>query len=127
MKQKRFTLQEFYFRYYYRDFTFEYALIHKMNRPQPLKTISSVSFKLKDTACEMCSLIRFFPVIIGDRVEENNQTREFYIKFVILVERLASTYFSNPGLTILGLLIDQFFVASLKFFQMQILNLKHNF
>ena len=82
VKQKRFTLQEFYFRYYYRDFTFEYALIHKMNRPQPLKKISSVSFKLKDTACEMCSLIRFFPVIIGDRVKENNQAGELYINLL---------------------------------------------
>ena len=98
-----------------------------MNRPQPLKKISSVSFKLKDTACEMCSLIRFFPVIIGDRIEENNQAGEFYIMFVILVERLTSTSFSNPDLTILELLIDEFFVAALKFFQMQILNLKHNF
>ena len=41
--------------------------------PQPLKIISKVSFKLKETACEMWNLIRFFPVIIGDQVEEDNQ------------------------------------------------------
>ena len=81
---------------------------------------------MKDTACEMCSLIRFFPAIIGDRVEENNQAGELYIKFVILVERLTSTSFSNPDL-MFELLIDEFFAAALKFFQMQILKLKHNF
>ena len=50
--------------------------------------ISKVSFKLKETACEMWNLIRLFPVIIGDQVEEDNQAWECYIKFVLLVERL---------------------------------------
>ena len=35
--------------------------------------------------------------------------------------------FSNSDLTILELLIDEFFVATLKVFQMQILNLQHIF
>ena len=40
--------------------TFEYARIDKANKLQPLKIISSVSFKLKKTACEMLNLIRLF-------------------------------------------------------------------
>ena len=43
---------------------FEYARIDKANKPQPLKIISGISFKLKETACEMWNLIRLLPLII---------------------------------------------------------------
>ena len=72
VEQKCFTLQELN----NRISTFEYARIDKTNKPQLLKIISIVSFKLKETAYEMWNLIRLFPVIIGDQVEEDNQTWE---------------------------------------------------
>ena len=62
VEQKCFTLQELN----NRISTFEYAHIDQTKRKQHLKIISSVSFKLKETACEMWDLIRLFPAIIGD-------------------------------------------------------------
>ena len=51
VEQKCFTLQELN----NRISTFEYAHIDQTKKQQPLKIISSVSFKLKETACEMWS------------------------------------------------------------------------
>ena len=72
VEQKCFTLQELN----NRISTFEYARIDKTNKPQLLEIISIVSFKLKETAYEMWNLIRLFPVITGDQVEEDNQAWE---------------------------------------------------
>ena len=64
VEQKYFTLQELN----NRISTFKYARIDKTNKRQPLKIISSVSFKVKETAYEMWYLIKLFPVIIGDQL-----------------------------------------------------------
>ena len=64
----------------------------------------------------MWNPIRFFPVIIKDQVEEDNQAWECYIKFFLLVERLSAPSFSNSDLTILELFIDEFFYIYLEGF-----------
>lgn len=56
VEQKSVTLKEFN----NRISTFEYGRISNTNKPQPLKIIYSGSFKLKETACEMWNLTRFF-------------------------------------------------------------------
>ena len=58
--QNKFSLQEF------NNILsrFKYARIDKANKPQPLKIISGISFKLQETACEMWNLIRLLPLII---------------------------------------------------------------
>ena len=79
VEQKHFTLQALN----NRISTFEYARIDKANKPQLLKIISSISFKMKKTACEMWNMIRLFPIIIGFQVKEGNKGWECCINFVI--------------------------------------------
>ena len=45
----------------------------KANKPETLKIISGISFKLKETACEMWNLIRLLPLIIGEKIDEGNK------------------------------------------------------
>ena len=80
----------------------------KANKPQPLKIISGISFKLKETACEMWNLIRLLPLIIVDKIDEGNKVWGCLLKFVILVERLSPS-FSKSDLVILNLILEGFF------------------
>ena len=81
-----------------------------------MKIISGISFKLKKTACEMWNLIRFVPLIIGDKIDVGNKLWGCLLKFVILVERLSSSFFSKSDLVILELIIADFlFELSRKF------------
>ena len=102
---KRFSLQEF------NNILsgFEYARIDKANKPQPLKINSSISFRLKETACEMWNLIRLLPLILGDKIDEGNKVWGCLLKFVILAERLSSPSFSKSDLVILELITEDFF------------------
>ena len=95
---------------------FQYARIDKANKPQPLKLISGINFKVKQTACEMWNLIRLLPLMIGEKVDENDEVWKCYIKFVILVERLSASSFSDSDLIVLDLLTDEFFLSYLESF-----------
>ena len=95
---------------------FQYARIDKANKPQPLKLISGINFKVKQTACEMWNLIRLLPLMIGEKVDENDEVWKCYIKFVILVERLSASSFSDSDLIVLDLLTDEFFLSYLENF-----------
>ena len=64
--QKKFSLQE-------QISGFEYACTDKVNKPQPLKIISGISFKLRNAACEMWNRIRLLPLVIGDKINEGNK------------------------------------------------------
>ena len=92
--QKKFSLQE-------QISGFEYACTDKVNKPQPLKIISGISFKLRNAACEMWNRIRLLPLIIGDKINEGNKVWGYLLKFVILVERLWSPSFSKSDFVIL--------------------------
>ena len=76
-----------------------------------MKIISGISFKLKKTACEMWNLIRFVPLIIGNKIDEGNKVWGCLLKFVILVERLSSSSFSKSDLAILEVNIADFFLS----------------
>ena len=73
---------------------FEYSHSHKTNKPRPFKVISLLSFKIKQTACEMWNLIRLLPLMIGYEINEGNKVWYCYIKFFQLVEILCA-----PSLT----------------------------
>ena len=87
------------------------ALI-KVNKPQPLKLISGINFKVKQTACEMWNLIRLLPLMIGEKGDEYDEVWKCHIKFVILVERLSASIFSDSDLIVLDLLTDEYFLLS---------------
>ena len=74
-----------------------------------MKIISDISFKLKETACEMWNLVRILPLIIRDKIDEDNKVWECLLKFEILVERLSSLSFSKSNLAILELVIEDIF------------------
>ena len=74
-----------------------------------MKIISGISFKLKETACEMWNLVRILLLIIRDKIDEDNKVWECLLKFVILVERLSSLSFSKSDLVILELVIEDIF------------------
>ena len=94
---------------------FQYTRTDKANKPQPLKLISGINFKVKQTACEMWNLIRLLPLMIGERIDENDEVCKCYIKFVILVERLSASSFSDSDL-VLHLLEIEFFLSYLENF-----------
>ena len=94
---------------------FQYTRTNKANKPQPLKLISGINFKVKQTACEMWNLIRLLPLMIGERIDENDEVCKCYIKFVILVERLSASSFSDSDL-VLHLLEIEFFLSYLENF-----------
>ena len=68
MTQKKFSLKEF------NNILsgFNNARIDKAKKPQSLKIISVISYKLKETAFEMWNLIRLLPLIMGDKIDEDN-------------------------------------------------------
>ena len=74
-----------------------------------MKIISGISFKLKETACEMWNLVKILPLIIRDKIDEDNKVWECLLKFEILVERLSSLSFSKSNLAILELVIEDIF------------------
>ena len=78
-----------------------------------MKIVSGISFKLKETACEVWNLIRLLPLIIGDKIDEGNKFWGCLLKFVILVERLSSPSFIKSDLVILAneLMIKDFFLS----------------
>ena len=64
----------------------------------------------------MWNLIRLLPLMIGEKVDENDEVWKCYIKFVILVERLSASSFSDSDLIVLDLLTDEFFLSYLENF-----------
>ena len=56
----------------------------------------------------MWNLIRFVPLIIGNKIDEGNKVWGCLLKFVILVERLSPS-FSKSDLVILNLILEGFF------------------
>ena len=64
----------------------------------------------------MWNLIRLLPLMIGEKIDENDEVWKCYIKFVILSERLSATSFSDSDLIVLDLLTDEFFLSYLENF-----------
>ena len=95
---------------------FQHTRTDKANKPEPLKLISGINVKVKQTACETWNLIRLLPLMIGEKVDENDKVWKCYIIFVILVERLSASSSSNSELTVLDLLTDEFFLSYLENF-----------
>lgn len=73
--------------------SFKHSKIHKKNKPQPFKIISSVNFKIKQTACE--NLIRLLPPILVPHITNANIYWDLYIKFCQLVGRLFNLLFNR--------------------------------
>ena len=64
----------------------------------------------------MLDLNRLLPLMIGEKVDENDEVWKCYIKFVILFERLSASSFSDSDLIVLDLLADEFFLSYLEIF-----------
>ena len=60
----------------------------------------------------MWNLIRLLPLMIGEKVDEYDEVWKCHIKFVILVERLSASIFSDSDLIVLDLLTDEYFLLS---------------
>ena len=93
---------------------FSYSNVDKSNKPQPLKIFSGSNFKLKETACEMWNLIRLLPLMLGGCIQETNEAWKCLIKFCVLVERLCANSFTDSDITILTMIIDDFFESYFK-------------
>ena len=90
-------------------FNFAYSESDKNHKPQLVKVKPLNSLKVKQTACEMWSLIRLLPLMISSLVPLSNNVWSVYIEFVQIVEILCGTKFTNIDLFLLQNKIDTFF------------------
>ena len=82
---------------------FNFSQIDLKNKPVLFKIISSQNFKIKQTACEMCNLIRFLPLMLGLNIPVGNKIWACLTHFAQLVERLCANSFTHSELVILEL------------------------
>ena len=89
--------------------SFCYSELDKRNQPQPVNIKPLTKLKVKQTACEMWNLLRLLPLMIGDLVPNDNECWLLFCKFVDIVDRMCATSFNDAELTVLKLLLDEFF------------------
>ena len=88
---------------------FDYSESDKGRKPQIVKTKPLNCLKVKQTACEMWTLIRLLPLMIRTLVPHNHSSWNLYIKFAQLVETLCDLEFNHIDLMLLQDKIDIFF------------------
>lgn len=77
---------------------FDFGETENGNKSPAIKLEHLRSFHLKMTAREMMTFIHFFPLIVGDLVDENNEMWEFLINFIKIVNILLLTEFTGLDL-----------------------------
>ena len=100
---------------------FEYSGKDKNNKPQIVKKKSLNSLKVKQTACEMWTLLRLLPLMVGrlipNTVCTGNTVWGIYIKLLQVVEILCADEFSNSDLLLLQYETDTFIQNYIDVFQ----------
>ncbi|XP_057311529.1 uncharacterized protein LOC130649291 [Hydractinia symbiolongicarpus] len=77
-------------------------------KPQIIKEKRLTQLRVKQTACEMWSLLRLFPLMIGAGVDEDYEMCKLLIDFTDIVKRLCAPKFTEDHLKILEHLITNF-------------------
>ena len=88
---------------------FEYFGNDKNNKPQRVKKKPLNSLRVKQTACEMRTLLRLPPLMMGHLIPRGNTVWGTCIKLLQVVEILCPDEFSNSDLLLLQDEIDTFF------------------
>ena len=96
---------------------FEYSGNDKNNKPQIVKKKPLNSLRVKQTACEMWTLLRLLPLMMGHLIPRGNTVWSIYIKLLQIVELLCADEFSNSDLLLLQNEIDTFFQSYADVFQ----------
>ena len=96
---------------------FEYSGNDKNSKPQIVKKKPLNSLKVKQTACQMWTLLRLLPLMVGHRMPRGNTVWGIYIKLLQIVEMLCADEFSNSDLLLLQDEIDTFFQNYVDVFQ----------
>ena len=99
-------------------FNFAYSESDKNHKPQLVKVKPLNFLKVKQTACEIWTLIRLSPLMIGSLIPSGNNVWYVYIKLVLIVEILWGNEFTNVDLLLMQDKIDTFFPEIWMFFQM---------
>ena len=99
-------------------FNFAYSESDKNHKPQLVKVKPLNFLKVKQTACEIWTLIRLSPLMIGSLIPPGNNVSSVYIKLVLIVEILWGNEFTNVDLLLMQDKIDTFFPEIWMFFQM---------
>ena len=89
--------------------SFSYSDIVKKNKPHVIRTTSVANLNIKQTACEIWTLMRLFPIMVGSFVPQSDSSWLIYLQFLQITERLCSPKFSRGDLVFLQSLIDEFF------------------
>ena len=100
-KEKNIRLEEINHKIY----LFKFSELDERNKLQLLRIFSTTTFKIKQTACEMCCLLRTFLLIIGSAIPTENSVWELYMLFVHLLEGLCAPSFNNEEMSVLYYLI----------------------
>lgn len=86
---------------------FPYGNVDKPNKPSIMpKTISNL--KVKETAMQCWCLLRLFPLLVGEKVPENDEKWEVVLKLMFMVEAVCSPVFSKADIVFLGDIVEEF-------------------
>ena len=107
--------------------SFAYSESDKNRKPQLVKVKPLNSHKVKQTAYEMWTLIKVLPLMIDSLIPLGNNVRSVYIEFVLIIEMLCGTEFTNIDLLLLQGKIDTFFPKYMDFFPNVIIKPKGHF
>ena len=81
--------------------SFSYSDIVKKNKPHVIRTTSVANLNIKQTACEIWTLMRLFPIMVGSFVPQIDSSWLIYLQFLQITERLCSPKFSRGDLVFL--------------------------
>ena len=81
--------------------SFSYSDIVKKNKPHVIRTTSVANLNIKQTACEIWTLMRLFPIMVGSFVPQSDSSWLIYLQFLQITERLCSPKFSRGDLVFL--------------------------
>ena len=73
---------------------FEYSGNDNNNKPQTLKKKPLNSLRVKQTACEMLTLLRLLPLMVGHLILRGNTVWGVHIKLLQIFEMLCANVFS---------------------------------
>ena len=97
---------------------FEYSGNDKNNKLEILKIKPLNSLKVKQTACEMRTLLRFLPLIVGHLIPRGNIILGIYIKLLQIVEMLCAESFQIQIFSCYRMRLILSFKTMLMFFKM---------
>ena len=103
---------------------FEYSENDKNNKSQIVEKKPLNSLRVKQTACEMWTILRLLPLMVDHVIPRGNRVWGIYIKLLQIVEMLCADEFSNSDLLLLQDELDAFFQNYADVFQNVCIKLK---